>query len=44
VHYRPLVEDHARTGDEVHERLRRSWPDPVVAHREADFLIEVFAP
>lgn len=44
VHYRPLVEAHARTGEEVHERLRRSWPDPVVAHRDAEFLLEVFAP
>jgi len=44
VHYRPLVAGHARAGDEVHERLRRWWPDPVVEHREADFVLEVFAP
>jgi len=44
VHYRQLVREHARTGDEVHDRLHRSWPDPVVAHREADFVLEVFAP
>jgi len=44
VHYRPFVEEHARTGDEVHERLRRRWADPIVAHREAEFLLEVFAP
>jgi len=43
VHYRPLVAQHARTGDEVHARLRHCWPDPLVAHREADFVLEVFA-
>jgi len=44
VHYRQSVEEHARTGDEVHERLRRTWPDPVVGHQETDFVLEVFAP
>ncbi len=43
VHYLPVVAEQARTGDDVHEHLRRTWPAPVVTHRDADFLLDVFS-
>ena len=41
VHYRRPVREHARAGDEVHERLTDAVPHVLVRHVEDDFLLEV---
>ncbi|MGK5684230.1 methyltransferase domain-containing protein [Actinoplanes sp. URMC 104] len=43
VHWRHPVDDHARSGDDVHERIA-ALPGLArqVRHEEADFLLEVF--
>ncbi len=41
VHYRRPVREHARPGDEVHERLTDAMPQVLVRHVEDDFLLEV---
>lgn len=42
VHYRLEVAEHARRGDEVHERLRAAFGPATVSHVEPAFLLDVF--
>lgn len=44
VHYRRPVAEHARLGDDVHDRLAGVLPTLLVRHVEDDFLLEVRAP
>ena len=41
VHYRRPVADHARLGDDVHDRLAPALPEVLVRHVEDDFVLEV---
>ena len=41
VHYRRPVLEHARLGDDVHERLGDALPRLLVRHIEEDFVLEV---
>ena len=43
VHYRQPVAEHARLGDDVHERLATALPELLVRHVEDDFVLEVRA-
>jgi SAM-dependent methyltransferase len=44
VHWRRPVAEHARSGDEVHERLAETpGLERTAEHREADFILEVYA-
>jgi SAM-dependent methyltransferase len=43
VHWRPLVAEHARTGDDVHRVLAaQAGLSRTVRHEESDFLLDVF--
>ena len=42
VHYRLEVPEHARSGDEVHQRLREALGDPSTSLVEEAFRLEVF--
>lgn len=44
VHYRRPVREHARPGDDVHDRLATVLPARLVRHVEDDFVLEVRAP
>ena len=44
VHYRRPVAEHARLGDEVHERLGDALPRLLVHHIEDQFVLEVRSP
>lgn len=39
AHYRRHVADHARSGDDAHDRLRAALGEPSIAHVEPAFLI-----
>jgi SAM-dependent methyltransferase len=41
-HYRPEVEEHAVSGDQVHQRFHDGPWRALVDHRESDFVLEVF--
>lgn len=43
VHYRRHVPDHARSGDDVHRRLRDALGEPDVAHGERAFVLDVWS-
>lgn len=43
VHFRRPVAEHARLGDDVHDRVRAVLDAPIVRHVEDDFVLEVFA-
>ncbi|MET0146233.1 MAG: class I SAM-dependent methyltransferase, partial [Ilumatobacteraceae bacterium] len=42
VHYRPVVDQHVLTGDDVHEIVRATLGTPAVACTDPQFLIDVY--